>query len=215
MARQKSAFLSSFGVAFQIFKMVAEEVIEIGGSDDDLRSLQTDKVKRRKVAEAIVGDKPSKSAQLRDGEYRVPVDYAPLPGQKELEREFFGDGSVSVIFDGRPFQKHASCVNMDETSGDRIMFVKHFDRKIESEQAIAEMDVQGYRPATEKEARAFAKAYPELLREVWIVALGSLAADDSNQCVAVLCGASGRRSFGGDWFDRKWARTYHFLFVCK
>ena len=216
MARQKSAFLSSFGVAFQIFKLLAEEVIELGGSDDDLRSLQTNKAKRRKVAEAIIGDRSAKKLVLRDGEYLVPVDYGPNPSKTDLEQnEFSGEGSVSVIFDGRSWEKHRSCIDMDETNGDRAMLVKHFDREIESEVAIAEMDKEGYRPATEKEARAFAKAHPELQRQWWIVALGSFAMRGDDLCVAVLGSGSGRRCLDDRWFGNGWHRSRRFLFVRK
>jgi len=44
---------------------------------------------------------------------------------------------------------------MDETPGDRIFLVKHFEYMTESEANIAEMDKLGYRPAIHLEAYEF------------------------------------------------------------
>lgn len=39
MARKKSEFLGALGTSFQIFKSIADAVMEEGGSDDDLRKV--------------------------------------------------------------------------------------------------------------------------------------------------------------------------------
>lgn len=39
MARKKSEFLGSLGTTFQIFKTIADAVMEEGGGDDDLRKI--------------------------------------------------------------------------------------------------------------------------------------------------------------------------------
>jgi hypothetical protein len=59
MAKQKSAFLSSFGVSLNIFKAITDAVLAEGGSDDDLRSLLSDPEKCRRIALEIVGRKPA------------------------------------------------------------------------------------------------------------------------------------------------------------
>jgi len=160
------------------------------------------------------GKIPSDIRKLRKNEYLVPVSYAPLPSFSELEHEF-GKGNVSDIFDGRLFQKHASCCNIDETSGDKIFLVKYFGRETESENNIAEMDKRGYRPATHIEAHAFQKVKPKLQRQFRIVALGSFAMGGGRQCVAVLDGGSDGRIFGGCWFGSRWGAGRRFLFVRK
>ena len=151
---------------------------------------------------------------LAKNEYFVPVTYAPLPSYAELEKEF-GKGNVSYIFDGRPFTKHASCSNILETPGNKIFFVKHFGREINSDTAIAEMDRLSYRPATHIEAYAFQKVHPYLQREFWIVVLGSFALDDNIQYVVVLGINSGSRFFGRGWFGNGWNAGNRFLFVRK
>ena len=165
-------------------------------------------------------EKPAISAQmidaklvLADGEYLVHVDYT-IPSYADLEKEF-GVGNVSRIFDGRPFQKHASCVNMDETPGDKVFFLKDFGRETESEANIAEMDMLGYRPATRLEMFAFQKANPELQRQFWIVALGSSAMGVDGHTVAMLGDGSGGRIFASGWFSSRWYVDRRFLFVRK
>lgn len=39
MARKKSEFLGALGIALQIFKAVTDAVLDLGGGDDDLRSI--------------------------------------------------------------------------------------------------------------------------------------------------------------------------------
>lgn len=151
---------------------------------------------------------------LTDNEYLVLVTYDPLPSFAKLEQEF-DKGNVSDLFDGRPFEKHASCVNADETPGNKIFLVKHFNREIKSEEAIAEMDKQGYRPATHLEMYAFQKANPALQSRFWIIALGSFAVLGDDRCVTVLRGASRERIFDVDWFDDGWGTGCRFLFVRK
>ncbi|MBI2474836.1 hypothetical protein HYV69_00195 [Candidatus Uhrbacteria bacterium] len=99
--------------------------------------------------------------------------------------------------------------------GDKVFLVKHFNREIMSEDAIAEMDKLGYRPATHIETYSFQKARPDLHRQFWIVALGSFAMHDDGECVAVLDSGSGRRIFGRSWFDGGWDARNRFLFVRK
>ncbi len=55
MSRPKSEFLSALGVMFQIWKALVDEVLSLGGGDEDLRRIQTDSNLRRKLAELIVG----------------------------------------------------------------------------------------------------------------------------------------------------------------
>jgi hypothetical protein len=151
---------------------------------------------------------------LVENEYFVPVSYAPFPSFSELEQEF-GNGNVSIIFDGRPFNKHASCVNIAETPGYEIFLVKHFNREIKSEDAIVEMDKFGYRPATHIEAYEFQKKNPDLQSQFLLIALGSFAMDCGGRCLAALHSISARRIFGSYWFDRRWLADCRFLFVRK
>ena len=61
MARKKSEFLSSLGVMFEIWKSLTEAVLELGGTDDDMRRIGTDPMLRAQLAQIIV-----KSGQVTD-----------------------------------------------------------------------------------------------------------------------------------------------------
>ena len=226
MPRQKSGFLSAFGTAFQIFKVLVEEVIEIGGSDDDLRSLQTDKVKRCKVAEAIVGNRSAKKlAELREGEYRVRVNRGPYPAMTTLEGQFSKEG-VSQLYNGSyEWKKHSSRLGMNDVTSDEVVMVaKEFSEEdvhemsgLESKNIIAWGLKKGLVAADDKETYAFGinPETAELQCEFWLVGLGSFAMSDDDQRVAVLFSDSAVRCLHVGWFDRGWHRSRRFLFVRK
>ncbi len=167
-------------------------------------------------------EQPVVSASVEDSlppnHYRVHMTYAPMPSFAELEKEF-GENNVSVVFDGRPFSLHASCVGMDRTPGERIVYVHDAERDWWSEEMIAwglaqrsAIAPNGYRPMTHEEEYEFAKAHPEL---VDFVGLGSSAMRADCWCVADVWWHDGQRLLGSDWFGRRWSRSGRVLFVCK
>jgi len=85
MSREKSGFLSSLGILFQILKAVLDEVLAAGGNDDDFRRLQTDRQLRKQVVELIVSARKSVQAQCNAWErfYRksfdLRVDFSSVP----------------------------------------------------------------------------------------------------------------------------------------
>lgn len=146
-------------------------------------------------------------------EYFIPVSYEPMPSVKELEKEF-GRGSVSRIFDGRPFTKHPSCEGMDESSGIRIMCIKRFDVWTEPEEVIQAMAranrvERSYHPGTEKELLEFSRAYPDFQKGKVISSHGSFAEDDDDdRRVAVLNSEFEPRLLCDEEFDA-WLRPRH------
>lgn len=206
MAKKKSRFLSSFGIAFQVLKSVTDAVLAEGGSDDDLRSLLSDPEKRRRVALEIVGRGPV----VQDGSpdhYRIHVSYAKLPPIAELEKKFSGKNSVSRLFDGREWERHSSCAAIDETPGERNFRVAEIPaellgKRIEDvwNELDAHFDREGYRFAIETEAVEFANAKPELQRKNWILARGSSALDGGVIRYVAVLGSRGRgRVLDGRW----------------
>ena len=70
-----------------------------------------------------------------------------------------------------------------------------------SEQAIALMDREGFRPANSLEILAFGALYPELQRKVEITALGSIRLDARYvRYVLCLCGNRKSRGLNLPWF---------------
>src|SRR3989338_4980029 len=77
MARKpkKSEFLRSLGIFWQIWKSLTDEVL--GGSDEDLRRIETDGKLRREVAELIVRRKEKKPARPLFPSERLAADLIP------------------------------------------------------------------------------------------------------------------------------------------
>jgi hypothetical protein len=210
-----SDVLSNLGFAFEVFKVIAHAVMAKGGTMQHLRRIVKEPALQRSIADLVVPAGSEIERPLVDGEYCVHVGYDMPRDKATLEAEFSKNG-VSDLFTGNyEWTNHPSCTGIDQTPGERIMLVKHFDRETESEANIAEMDKLGYRPATHLEAYAFAKANPELQRQFWIVALGSSAMDDGRRCVAVLGSVSDRRILDRGWFGYGWRSSFRFLFVRK
>lgn len=92
----------------------------------------------------------------------------------------------------------------------------HFDRVMESDDVIRELDKQGLRPAKIEELLAFGANYPEVQREFPVVALGSVWRDsDGYRYVAYLHWLVRERSLYLFWFGRRWFEVYRFAAVRK
>lgn len=141
---------------------------------------------------------------LAEDEYRVRVDYNMPRDMSVLEAEFSKEGVSNLFTRNYTWQPHSSRALIDQTPGERIMLVKHFNRKIWYPEACAEMDELGYLAATHLEAYAFAKTVPELQRQFIIVALGSSTASGDSRYVAMLGGNSVRRTLGRCWYGNDW-----------
>lgn len=92
----------------------------------------------------------------------------------------------------------------------------HFNRSISSEDAIKEMEKEGYRPGNISELLALGEVKPELQREFPIVELGLLWLNPfGGRSVAVLRCDGDRRELGLDWFGCDWSARFRFLGVRK
>ena len=207
--------LSNLGFAFEVFKVITHAVLAKGGTMQHLRRVVKEGALQKQIADLIVPAGSEIERPLIDGEYRVPVAYDMPHSKSALESEFSKDGVSELFYGNYEWKNDRSCAEIDQTPGERIMLVKHFNRAIESEDAIAEMDKLGYRPATHLEAYAFAKVNPELQRQFWIVALGSSAMYGGSRGVAVLVSDSDGRVLDGRWFGDGWGSGPRFLFVRK
>ncbi len=92
----------------------------------------------------------------------------------------------------------------------------HFNRTMESDEVLRELDKQGLRPATLPELLAFGATYPEKQREFPVVALGSVWRSlDGDRNVAYLCGGDSGRGLHLDWLGVGWRADYRFAAVRK
>lgn len=147
-------------------------------------------------------------------EYRIYRSGVPLPPLGELEKIFSGCGTVSELFDGRPFERDPAYEGAFSGPGESILAVRTFDREIRSDGAINKMK-NTHHPATETDLYDLSLIYPDLQSLSWLVACGSSAMCDGYRHVAVLSGRSGRRILVDDWFGSGWRSGYRFLFVRK
>ncbi|MDO8584056.1 MAG: hypothetical protein Q7R83_02650 [bacterium] len=162
--------------------------------------------------------KPS-SVELPKDHYRVSLKYAGMPPMDALKKEW-GKDNVSVIFDGRPFSLHTSCVGMDRTPGEKVFCL--YDTGIDGWESEAEIGKalerrdqfapKGRRPATEEETYEFAMAHPEL---VDFGGFGSFAVLDGLRYVARVWRDGGQRILGIGWVDSRFLRWFRFLLVSK
>lgn len=87
---------------------------------------------------------------------------------------------------------------------------------ISTDEAVKRMSEQGTRPATGREARAYAKANPEVQRQFPIVALGSSWVDlNGDRLVPYLVDWRGERALDLDWTGGDWNSGWRFLAARK
>ncbi|MCR4256444.1 MAG: hypothetical protein NUW08_01930 [Candidatus Uhrbacteria bacterium] len=144
--------------------------------------------------------------------YRITVTSTATPTYAERKLAY---DWVSDVWNKSEFtlELHESLCEIVPSTGDKVVFVKKFDRDTTSDQAIEWAHKNGYRLAFPTEREAFTKANPELQRKVWIVDLGSFLVYDGRRCVPVLHGNDGERGLGRHWFGYGWRASYRFLFV--
>ncbi len=189
MARPKSDFIKAMGTGWEIFLAIVNEVLALGGNDEQLRRILTSKTLRRQIAELIVNTTTkvvlTLTSLIEVGKYDwVNSDITearfPMP-------ENFTLGAEPKLY--------------------------HLNRNISSEKAIEEMAKDGFRPATIWDLLDFGAKNPELQRQFPIVALGSVCRVSVRRFVACLGRDDSGRSLNLDWYGRGWGGGGRFLAV--
>ena len=92
----------------------------------------------------------------------------------------------------------------------------HFNRSMESDDVLKEMDKAGLRPATLAELLAFGAKYPKKQKEFPIIALGSVWQDlFGYRSVPALWSDGVRRDLALDCFEFRWSEYFRFAAVRK
>jgi hypothetical protein len=102
---------------------------------------------------------------------------------------------------------------MGAVSIDIVLF--HFDKKMTTEQVLAEMDRLGLRPIILRELLSLGAQRPVLQREFPIVALGQMQQVLGGRRVAFLDRFGSERSLHMDWADGYWSDLCRFAAVRK
>ncbi len=146
--------------------------------------------------------------QAADGAIRLFVDYT-RPLAKMLKDGRFDDYVSPDIT-----EKHFPITQ--RPNGEVEMKVFHFNRVMEFDEVIREMDKEGYRPAELPEGLAYAKANPNEQRKYLIAILGSVWRGwPGGRGVPGLSEWDGRRKLGLDWCGDGWHEDCRFLAVRK
>lgn len=112
---------------------------------------------------------------------------------------------------------HITAENFPITGNGQVtteIVLVHFNRDIESDDAVKEQEQMGLRPATLPELLAFGAKYPDVQREFPIVALGSSWVDPfGDRHVPSLDRWDDERELYLDYYDDGWDGDCRFLAV--
>jgi hypothetical protein len=197
--KTKSEFVSSAGTVFELVKTLSDEVNSLGGNDDHLRRILSDKSVAREVAELLVG-KP------------VPESYSLTINRQRSRAEMVAAGKYDYVNPNITEENFP----VGEGEAEVKAVLVHLDRSSSDEEVLREMERQGLRPATMDELCAFGEQHPDRQREYPIVAHGSVWTDPyGDRSVGYLWGDAGRRNLYLRWLGRVWPASCRFLAVCK
>lgn len=136
--------------------------------------------------------------------YEIEVDYnRSLADMIKATKRHCVDGNINA--------KHFPLKGKGKHKLTAALF--HFNRSMESEDAIAEMDKRGYRPGHIEELLAFDEKHPDFQRKfVLVAALGSVWRNqEGDRLVPYLDWYNFERQLDLCCFWNKWFATYRFL----
>ncbi len=119
---------------------------------------------------------------------------------------------------------HYNYVNPDVVSenfssketGTKEIFIHlvSFNKTVSANEALAELDKRGFRPANTQECMAFGEKHPDVQREFPIAFLGAVWRDfyGGRYCLCLAGDSVGRYLVVG-WIDDDWKEMYHYRFA--
>ncbi len=207
--KRKSEFLSAFGIAFQVFKALTDEVLNFGGSDQDIRRIETDSQLRRKIAKLIV----QPIEKLAENCYRVVVDYGQTL-QQMIANGGYDDTDSDINSDNFPMTGPSTSTSSQDsaprgsgqaTKQDVVIEIVSFKGTMKSEAVLKDFKARGLRAAILPELLAFGATYPEKQRGLPVIALGSSWQHRSGyRDVPYLDGDGSGRELNLGWYGSEW-----------
>ena len=200
MARKQSEFVKAAYKAARVLEKLANAVLDAGGTDDDVRRIETEEGLAEKLAKVVVDGK--KAIQ---NIFRVTVDYSRSLAEMIAAGKYDWSNS-GITADHFPVK--------GEGVSEVELTLVHFNRFMSTDAVLKELAKTGFRPAKIEELLALGEKYHDLQREFPIVALGSVWRDpgDDRRC-ACLWGGDSRRSLSLDWLGDGWHENFRFLVV--
>lgn len=161
MSRTKSELKSGINAAARVFTKLIEAVEDRGGTDDDIRRIETDASLRDQLAQRIMGQGQNGTGNV----HRVTVDRdKKLKAMVEAGRY---DWTNSDITDKYFPVEGSGTVDVD-------IELVHYNRVMSEDNVRQDFDARGLRPATIEELLALGASKPDLQREYPIIGLGSV-----------------------------------------
>jgi hypothetical protein len=163
----------------------------------------------KSVAAAFDPYRVKRSESGATGTYPVSVPYNGASTIKELVANGRYDWSNDNITDRNFPQEKTGAEDVE-------IELVHLDRNISTDDALAELDKRGLRPANPAELLAFGATFPEVQREFPVIALGQYWRGPlGNRGVVCLDGSGGKRDADLHWFGLDWLRGCRFAGVRK
>lgn len=198
-ARQKSEFVSSFDISARVFKSLAQAVLDAGGSDEDLRRLESDLKLKAEVGRLIVGGKPVGNIFSLICEGTKTSELV-----KRGKYDWANDAITSEHF---PIEAHPPV--------SRTVELVEFYHDPTSKEVLHEFARRGLERPTYEDALVFGVKYPEEQRKHPVVFLHEPVQVGGSRDVLVLDEGGRGRGLDLYWFDDGWNRSDVFPAVRK
>lgn len=198
MAQKKSEFISAFDIAARIWKSLVNAILDRGGTDDDLRRIETDETLRGKLAEFIVGA----AKLLYPFTYRFP----------------WWNDKCRVIREGAPCTapipiSKLKLVSFHKKGEDWVSFDEMLSRANNPEEFPG---CQGWGMHQGEQLLKRANELPEEMRKYFLLLPDTLLlGGDGYRCIACLIWDDGEWRFYWRWNDYRFDRYCRFLRLSK
>ena len=201
MARKDvAAIVSGAGWTADFMGQLINGLLAKGHAPEEIHSLVT--AKQRPAMDKIVEEVSSFLRELGNI-FSLTLNYY-LPLAEAIARGKY-DGVNSDIPEEHFPKTRTGTTELEEAQ------LVHFNRPIDSDDALKELDKMGLRPGELPELLAFGAKYPEKQKEFPIIALGSVWRRRGLRDVPVLWSDSGGRNLLLLWYDSWWFDSYRFL----
>jgi len=189
------------GLVASIFTMLVKKVREAGGNDEDIHRLATPD------GETLLGKMADLVVSSKRQVFKILVDFRKTL-QEAIQAGKYDWVNSDITQDHFPVQGGV------QKEVEAVLF--HFNRIVTSDQAISEMEKQGFRPATIEELLALGASYPELQKQFPILALGSVWRHPSGSLyVPYLAWRGCGRDLHLHWLGHVWGGHCRFVALRK
>lgn len=166
--KKDSKFLSSFGIAFELFMSIVEAVQNAGGSDKELNLLRGNPERLEEVARAVMGEYTSPIRLVTRVDYRQPSK-SELGDRLDLNEQ---DGDHDFLC-----KTSEACAGVSREARNvefvLVRLLAPYDERTSSENALQEIARRKLRPAMYEEHLAFVSTFKRVDDSLRVVALGS------------------------------------------